>query len=146
LPPSFFSLDAFAPGAVVTGVSPANVNHAADTAAATEEMLFRVPASSPLFLPQRNQNKYDADRRRNRGSGESDGRDFGAEMKTFLQSCSKTDQKEKKAQVDQDYPDRFFVIGRDSHGRKESNTITRQNSSALFESKALIGWCAGLSL
>jgi hypothetical protein len=81
--------------------------------------------TSALSFPQRNQNKYHADRRRNCRSGEPDGRNFGAGMKTFLQSCSKTDQKEKKTEIDQYQPDRLFVIGRDFHRREQSNTISR---------------------
>jgi hypothetical protein len=102
--------------------------------------------TSALSLSQGKQNHDDAERCRNRGGGEPCGRDFSAGMKTFLQSCSKADQKEKKSQANQYYADCSLVIGRDSHRRKQSNTIARQNSSALFEGKALIGWCAGLRL
>src|SRR6266480_2572334 len=99
----------------------------------TAAILKRLPPSffqrrqkaSALSFPQRNQNKYHADRRRNCRSGESDSRNFGAGMKTFLQSCSKTDQKEKKTEIDQYQADRLFVIGRDSHRREQSNTISR---------------------
>ena len=54
----------------------------------------RMPGASALFLFQGKQNHDNAECCRNRGGGETDGRDFGAGMKTFLQSRSKTDQKE----------------------------------------------------
>jgi hypothetical protein len=55
---------------------------------------IRMPDASALFFSQRNQNHDNAERCRNRGGGETDGRDFGARMKTFFQPCCKADQKE----------------------------------------------------
>jgi len=54
----------------------------------------RMPGTSALFLFQGKQNHDNAECCRNRGRGETDGRDFGAGMKTFFQPCSKADQKE----------------------------------------------------
>ena len=71
------------------------------TARSAQGAFVRAARALALFFSQGKQNQENAERSRNRRGGEPDSRDFGAEMKTFLQLCSKTDQKEKKAQVEQ---------------------------------------------
>src|SRR5207249_11585105 len=91
----------FVPGSVVAGVSPATSATQPTRLPPKKKLCLRAEAASALFLLQRKQNDDDAERCHNRGGGESHGRNFGARMKTFLQSSSKADQKEKKSQADQ---------------------------------------------
>jgi hypothetical protein len=56
--------------------------------------------ASALFLSPGKQKHDDAERCHNRGDSKAHSRNFGAGMKTFLELCSKPDQKKKKSQTD----------------------------------------------
>jgi hypothetical protein len=77
--------------------------------------LLGLNSASASFLPQRNQKQHDADRRQNDGDGKARGRDFGAGMIIFFEMGGEAYQKRKKANAEQNQPDRSLVIGGDFH-------------------------------
>src|SRR4029450_6695334 len=60
-------------------------------------------------------------RRQNDGDGKARGRNFGAGMIIFFESCSEAYQERKNANTKYDQPDRSLVIGRNFHRQRQSN-------------------------